>query len=107
MRIDTTEIVRLVVPDECPDTSYLDQTEFEDRRQQYRDGDFYFIGIRASIEIQIPSKSGGYWNLQTIQSPGLWGIESDSADDYLSEVFKEEKAVLIEMLETLGVTCSG
>lgn len=36
-----------------------------------------------------------------IKSPGIWGIESDAGADYIAEVFAEEKATLLEMLESL------
>jgi hypothetical protein len=91
------------MPDACPDASYLEQDGWEDRRKEYEGGNFYFIGIRASVEIQIPSKQGGYWTTQRITSPGLWGIESDSGRAYFAEVFAEESALLVEMLEALNI----
>lgn len=103
IQIHTTDFDMEEVPDECPDWSYLEQDEWEERLKEFRAGDFYFIGIRASVEVQIPSKHGGYWITQRISSPGLWGIESDSGKEYLDEVFQEESAVLAEMLEALGI----
>ena len=34
-------------------------------------------------------------------SPGLWGIESDSGEQYFEEVYREERAILIAMLASL------
>ena len=42
-----------------------------------------------------------------IESPGLWGIESDSGEDYFDSVFQEEKGILTDMLVQLGVTIEG
>ena len=39
---------------------------------------------------------------QTITSGGLWGIESDSTPDYLSEIGQEEIEQLQEILQALG-----
>ena len=60
-----------------------------------------FVGIRAEAEIAIPNGNGSA-TLQTIRSGGLWGIESDSGDDYFTEVGNEELADLKTQLHALG-----
>ena len=84
------------LPDPFPDTSYLEGPGFEDRFQQYQNGEFGFIGIRAEAEIVVNGVC------QIITSGGLWGIESDSDRQYLSEVEQEEvdqlKAILGSLL---------
>lgn len=40
---------------------------------------------------------------QTITSPGLWGIDGDSDDGYLDEVFADECDNLAALLQALGV----
>ena len=92
---------RQIVPDDCPDTSYLEQDEFEDRLEQYRRGEFDFVGVRAAVEVPLPY--GKDRILTRIESPGLWGIESDSGEDYLESVFQEESTILADMLTELGV----
>jgi hypothetical protein len=92
---------RRIVPDDCPDGSYLEQEGFEDRLQQYRQGYFDYVGVRAAVELPIPF--GKDRILTRIESPGLWGIESDSGEDYLQSVFQEESAILADMLTELGV----
>ena len=82
--------------DPFPDSSYLESEAFQDRRQQYVNGDFGFIGIRAEAEIVVAGVC------QTITSGGLWGIESDSTPDYLSEIGQEEIVQLQEILHALG-----
>jgi hypothetical protein len=93
---------RRIVPDDWPDVSYLEQAGFEDRREQYRQGDFDYVGVRAAVELPIPY--GKDRILVKVESPGLWGIESDSGADYLDSVFQEESAILADMLTALGVT---
>jgi hypothetical protein len=92
---------RQIIPDDCPDTSYLEQEEFGDRLEQFRQGAFDYIGIRAAVELPIPY--GKDRIITRIESPGLWGIESDSGEDYLDSVFQEESAILADMLAELGV----
>ena len=64
-------------------------------------GEFEFVGIRAAVELPIPF--GKDRILTRIESPGLWGIESDSGEDYLESVFQEESNILADMLAELGV----
>lgn len=92
---------RQVIPDSSPDPSYLEQDGFEERLAEYRRGEFGYVGVRASVELPIPYGKDAIQ--QTISSPGLWGIESDSGDEYFGEVFKEESDLLAYMLEEMGV----
>lgn len=74
---------------------------FEERLQEYHDGQFGFIGIRAEAQVVIPAgKDHGI--VQTITSGGLWGIEDDSSEDYLAEVGLEELVELKKQLTVLG-----
>lgn len=90
-------VEREIVPDENPDTSYLDQDEFTERRDAYWRGDFGFVGVRAVAELTIAG------TVQTIVSPGLWGIESDSDESYFDEVYADERDVLREILAAIGI----
>ena len=94
-------IVMLTIPDSDPDPSYLEQEGWEERLAAYQHGDFGYVGVQATTELRIPSDQGG-WIAQTITSPGLWGIEDDSDQEYLNEVFEEERATLLDMLKALG-----
>jgi hypothetical protein len=93
-------ITREIAPDENPDASYLEQTNFEERRAEYDAGYFDFVGVRAVAEIEVPYGQG--WIVTTIESPGLWGIDPDSGEDYFAEVFDQERETLVEMLKALG-----
>ncbi len=79
-----------IVPDEDPDTSYLDQPEFTAERAAYDRGEFGHVGIRAK-----------YHNPKTgvmATSAGLWSIEytgSTNDNSYLAEIFVDEKATLL------------
>jgi hypothetical protein len=86
--------------DPFPDTSYLESPGFEDRYQQYQNGDFAFIGIRSEAEIVV------HGVCQVITSGGLWGIESDSDRQYQTEIEQEEVDQLKAMLQSLGFSDS-
>ena len=68
------------------------------RLEAYYNGEWCFIGIQAKAEIRINGIS------QTISSGGLWGIESDSDEEYFDEVFEEQKEELKDNLLELGFT---
>lgn len=93
------EIVREVVPDPDPDTSYLEQDGWEDRLDLYQRGLLDFVGVIATANVRVPH--GADWITFKIHSPGLWCIESDSGEEYFNEVFEEERRTLLGMLESL------
>lgn len=67
-----------------------------DRMEALNSGDWCYLGIRAEARIVVEGVS------QQITSAGLWGVESDSGDDYLAEVGAEELQQLAEQLKALG-----
>jgi hypothetical protein len=83
--------------DHDPDYSYLDPIENRDRLNGLYEGNWHYIGIMARAVVTING------TIQTIRSGGLWGIESDSGEDYLTSVENEEKEALIDILSTLGI----
>jgi len=68
------------------------------RLEAYYNNEWHFVGVQAVAEIRINGIS------QTISSGGLWGIESDSSDEYFDEIFEEEKEQLKDVLLQLGFT---
>jgi hypothetical protein len=88
--------------DNDPDLSHLtdgDPAYAEEDRQRLESHGVTWasIGIRAEAEIVVECV------IQRITSGGLWGVEDDSADGYLTEVAKEEFSELTEILSALGV----
>ncbi len=92
------EVSACTVRDDSPDASYLEQDGFEDRLKAYRNDEFSFIGIRAKAVYSVRGV------LQTVYSGGLYGIESDSGNDYLKEVAQEELKEVGAILMELGFT---
>lgn len=86
---------------ENPATPFEQQMEEAQARMDAFDaGDWGFVGIVAVANLLIPI-GGGSFRIMTLQSAGLWGIESDSGE-YLLEVYEDEKASLLGELKTLG-----
>jgi len=88
--------------DEYPDVSWLCDAADRERLDAFHEGIWHLIGIQAAANVLIPL--GGHLVTQTVTSPGLFGIESDSDEEYLDEVYAEECASLIAMLGAIGVT---
>ena len=68
-----------------------------DRMESLNRGDWCFMGIRAEAEVQTGSDV-----VQRITSGGLWGIESDSGEDHVESIAREELAQLTTELVGLG-----
>lgn len=96
------------VEDDNPDLSYLDEETYYNklRRNTYGES-WYMEGCYAEAEIHIPAQQGGFSTIQRIRSGGLWGIESDSDDDYKHEIEQEQLANLKGQLEQLNVDTSN
>lgn len=95
------QIVRIVKPDDDPDISYLAQEEgFENRLTAYENGDFDLLHIAAEARCMIVTNGTGI--LINIRSPGRNGVESDSGEDYLDELYQDEVATLKHMLSALA-----
>lgn len=75
------------------------------RMEDYNDGLWHMIGIVAKADILVPSGNDS-WISQTISSSGLWGIESDSSEEYLKEIGKEQLGDLKGYLKSLSVDLS-
>lgn len=95
------EAVRIVFDiDPLVDDSYLDQDDFEERKREYERGDFNFLFARAEADVVIESI------VQTLTSGGLYGIESDSEQEYLDEIVSREWSDLRDVLKAVGVPTS-
>lgn len=100
--VGRTPIYMDVIEDQDPDTSYLDQEEFAERRAEYERGYFHFVGVRARVELTVMTDRRDIVRHVTVTSPGLWTIESDSGEDYFREVFMEERDMLLADLRDNG-----
>jgi hypothetical protein len=72
--------------DPNPDTSYLDESYNEDRRSAYMNGHFDYCGIVCEVYCL---------NQRIASSAGLWGIETDSDDEYIAAVAEDEIAAAL------------
>jgi hypothetical protein len=78
------------------------RTQDQARLDAWRNGEWHFVGVRASATIKLPyGINPQCWITSELLSPGLWGIESDSGDEYFLQVYQEEREILIGMLASL------
>jgi hypothetical protein len=81
------------------------RAEDQARIEAWRADEWHFVGIQAVAHVLIVRNGTG--TSYTLTSPGLWGIESDSGQDYFDEVFEEEKATLLADLTAMGAAREG
>jgi hypothetical protein len=98
--VHRSEFQRVIVTDSLTDDSSItDATE----RRAFQRGQFSFVGVRARITLKLPHGPEGHAILHEVESPGLWGVQTDSGEEYFAEVFAEESDTLADMLSLLGV----
>src|SRR3546814_7587767 len=109
MTVRARDIARIVEYDPDPVLSYLDPdanpeyaAQNAERLAAYRAGAWHCIGLKARATFLIGLGEAAV--IQTVESPGLGGIESDSDAGYLDEVFHEEVRTLRDMLVQLNVS---
>jgi hypothetical protein len=72
--------------------------EDEERIEAWRRDEWWYVGVYVEVDLVVAG------TIQTIRTPGLWGIESDSDDAYFKEVTEQEYEELLGILETLGAS---
>ena len=65
-------------------------------------GNWVFLGIIAEACVGVSLDGGKSYKLDTLTSGGVWGIESDSAREYLEDVGRDELADLKATLLAYG-----
>jgi hypothetical protein len=80
------------------DEDYREQDQA--RLDAWKRDEWSFIGIRARATVLVVR--GGTGTYYTITSVGRWSIASDSNEEYLSEIFAEEREVLLDDLRAMG-----
>ncbi len=112
----TVTFERQVIDDDSyPDLSYLEQdykdvvdeaerekykAQNAERLAAYNRGEWHMIGIRAVAIVWVERVN--YRTSYEITSPGIWGIESDSGEEYLRDTFDNECDVLREDIKYFG-----
>ena len=109
MTVRAGDIERIEEPDPHPDLSWLepdanpaDAKANAARLAAYRAGEWHCVGIRARATFLIDLGQAAL--IQTVESPGLWGIESDGDPEYPDRVFAEEAQTLRGILAQMNVT---
>lgn len=71
------------------------------RMAAFENGDWTWVGVQARVRIMVPV-GGTSFACYELTSPGLWSIESDSGEEYLSEVYENERATLEAHLRVIA-----
>jgi hypothetical protein len=84
-----------------PENFEAAMAEAKDRMERWEYGGWEYVGVVARAHLLIPIGGSGSFRIMTLESAGLWGVESDCTD-YIAELFEEQKADLLGELKTLG-----
>jgi hypothetical protein len=68
------------------------------RMEALERGDWHFVGLYAEAKVGMPNGV-----VQTLRSRGLWGIESDSDHEHLTDIARDELDQLADDLKALGL----
>lgn len=71
--------------------------EDQARLDAFNRGDWHMVGVRAQVEVLVAG------TVQTIRTPGVWAVESDSDKSYFSELAWQEHAELLAILADMGI----
>lgn len=122
--VDSIRVIRQY--DQYPDLSYLEQdyndvTDIKEREkylqqdkerlESYYNDNWFMMGIYAKTTIHIPLGLIGYsmtndFLMIQIKSGGIWGIESDSDDDYIKSEIDSQIEEIKKILKVLNVEIS-
>lgn len=83
-----------------PENYESEMQKAKDRMAAWENDEWRFVGVVAKAVVYIPA-GGTSFRIMTLESAGLWGIESDS-EEYLKEVFEEQKGDLLAELKAMG-----
>lgn len=80
------------------------EAEDQKRLEAWNRDEWHFIGIYVSAVVELDFGAYKMASAVKVRTPGLWGIESDSSEDYFHEVAAEEYDTLKMILGALGLT---
>lgn len=74
------------------------------RLKAFENNEWGFVGVVAHATVRFELDG---WRLQTFDSEGIWGIESDSGEDFIIENIEGQLSNLKRHLEVFGVDMKG
>jgi len=100
-RVENLEFVVEADEDANPEDYLFQDPEYREQDQERLDafnrGDWRMVGVRAEVEITIAG------TVQTIRTPGVWAVESDSGQSYFNDLGTQEYAELLAILAEIGI----
>ena len=112
MPLEIRDVYVEVIADDDADLSWLEQTPRQldsleaavwnrRRLQALERGEWEPVGIRLVAEVAV-TVGGGETQRCRFLTPGVWGVESDSGDDYFQDIADEEAPMLADDLKEAG-----
>ncbi len=119
-QVVSVQFIREQKPDAHADLSHLEQdyddcepeeaakyrAQDKERLAALERGDWYMRGLYVSAAIRVPVGSGSF-ACYDMQSPGVWGVESDCGADTEKEIWDNEEATLRQHLACIGAAAAS
>ena len=100
-RVENLEFVVEADEDANPEDYLFQDPEYREQDQERLDafnrGYWRMVGVRAEVEVTIAG------TVQTIRTPGVWAVESDSGQSYFNDLGTQEYAELLAILAEIGI----
>jgi hypothetical protein len=88
-----------------PDEGDEVHARWEERKRSLAYGGWCYIGVQAGAELMwVDDDDIGTIASPMITTPGVWKVESDSGNEYLASIYRDELSTLREMLKAMGFT---
>lgn len=97
----TVEFDRVIAADDDARPHDYADAIGEDRVAAWMRGEWSYVGIYVAAHVRIPV-GGKSFATYTLTSPGIWGVEDDSGEEYLTALHNEQVEVLKHDLRALA-----
>ncbi|MBK1871586.1 hypothetical protein [Taklimakanibacter albus] len=87
------------MPDYMPDPDEGFQAQHKARLDDFVNGAWCYVGVVCRAHVNVIK--GGHGVSFHIDSPGVWGVESDSDASYFAELQQEQQEEVKAMIEAL------
>lgn len=101
------ELPYFIATNSAADTGNPESVDQDYRRMEDYGNGWVMVGVWIEAEVTVAECGRGSSVIQRIRSGGLWGIESDSSDEFFAEVEAEEFTQLRAELSAMGFSKSA
>jgi|HubBroStandDraft_1064217.scaffolds.fasta_scaffold53842_3 hypothetical protein len=88
-------------PESSPEDYLFQDPDYREQDQErldaWKNGDWRMVGVYAEVEVVVAGTT------QTIRTPGVWAVESDSDRSHFKDLGEQEHGELVAILAEMGI----